>query len=229
MWGVESSRDPDVPAARVGRPRDPHIDAAVLDATLAVLDEWGYGRFTLEEVARRAGTTKPAIYRRWPARQGLVLAALGRRLGEVQAPDTACTMCDLADGIKVFVAAFQRMPPDLLGPLLADCAHDPDLRATFMTTLFDPPRAAVEQVLTRVLARGDLREDIDRDLILDLLGSLVHYRALFGHAPTCDAEIEHAVEALLRGIATDYPRLLEHALSMAGDPEIHHLHTETLD
>jgi hypothetical protein len=92
-----------------------------------------------------------------------------------------------------------------------------------------PPREPYVQVLTRALARGDLREDIDRDLILDLLGSLIHYRALFGHAPTCDAEIEHAVEALLRGIATDYPRLLEHTLSMAGDPEIHHLHTETLD
>jgi AcrR family transcriptional regulator len=97
--------------ARVGRPRDPHIDAAVLGATLAVLDESGYGRLTLEEVARHAGTTKPAIYRRWPSRQRLVLAALGARLGEVRAPHSGCTLCDLDECLKLFVAAFRHLPP----------------------------------------------------------------------------------------------------------------------
>ena len=209
---------------RVGRPRDTQIDAAVLGATLAVLDESGYGRLSLEEVARRAGTTKPAIYRRWPSRQRLVLAALGQRLGEERAPDTGCTLCDLDECLKLFVAAFRRMPPDVIGPLFADCAGDRELRAVFMATLFDPPRVAVKETLDRAHARGDLREDVDRDLILDLIGSLVHYRTLFGHARTTDAEIERAVEVLLQGIAADYPRLLEHSRRMSGAPELHHLH-----
>jgi AcrR family transcriptional regulator len=221
---MESALDPTAHGARIGRPRDPQIDAAVLDATLAVLDESSYGRLTLEEVARHAGTSKPAIYRRWSSRQQLVLAALGLRLGDARAPDTGCTLCDLDECLKVFVAAFRRMPPDVLGPLFADCVGDRDLRAAFMTTLFDPPRAAVKETLDRAHARGDLRDDVDRDLVLDLIGSLVHYRALFGHAPTSDAEIERAVEALLRGIATDYPRLLEHSRRMRGDPKLHRLH-----
>jgi AcrR family transcriptional regulator len=208
----------------VGRPRDPQIDAAVLRATIAVVREAGYGGFTLEEVARRAGTTKPAIYRRWPNRQRLLLAALGRRLGELRAPDTGCTLCDLDECLKVFVAAFRRMPPGVIAPLLADCAGDRELRAAFMTALFDPPRAAVRDTLERARARGDLRDDVDLDLIVDLIGSLVHYRALFGHAPTSDTEIERAVEALLQGIATDYPRLLEHSRRLSGDPTLHHLH-----
>ena len=209
---------------RVGRPRNPGIDAAVLRATLAALRESGYGRLTLEDVARRAGTTKPAIYRRWPSRQRLVLAALGRRLGEVRAPDTGCTLCDLDECLKLFVAAFRRMPPGVIGPLFADCAGDRELRAAFMTALFEPPRAAARETLARAHARGDLRDDVDLDLILDLIGSLVHYRALFGHAPTSDAEIERAVEALLQGIATDYPRLLEHSRRLSGDPRLHRLH-----
>jgi AcrR family transcriptional regulator len=208
----------------IGRPRDPQIDAAVLRATLAVLDQSGYGGLTLEEVARRAGTTKPAIYRRWRGRQQLVLAALALRLGAARAPDTGCTLCDLDESLKVFVAAFRRMPPDVLGPLYAECAGDRELRAAFMTTLFDPPRAAVKETLDRAHARGDLRDDVDRDLILDLLGSLIHYRALFGHAPTSDLEIERAVEALLQGIAADYPRLLEHSRRVGGDPKLHQLH-----
>jgi AcrR family transcriptional regulator len=208
----------------VGRPRDQRIDAAVLDATLGVLKRSGYGGLTLEEVARTAGTTKPAIYRRWPGRQQLVLSALGMRLGRAEAPDTGCTLCDLDECLKLFVAAFRRMPPGVLGPLYADCAADRELRAAFMAALFDPPRAAARQTLERAHARGDLRDDVDLDLILDLIGSFVHYRALFGHAATSDKEIERAVEALLRGIASDYPELLEHSRRVSGDPKLHHLH-----
>jgi AcrR family transcriptional regulator len=208
----------------VARPRDPQIDSALLGATIAALGDSGYARLTLDDVARRAGTTKPAIYRRWPNRQRLVLAALATRLGDAEAPDTGCTLCDLDECLKVFVAAFRRMPPDVIGPLFADCAGDRELRAAFMTTLFDPPRAAVKETLDRAHARGDLRDEVDRDLVLDLIGSLVHYRTLFGHAPTSDTEIERAVEALLQGIATDYRRLLEHSRRMSGDPRLHHLH-----
>ena len=67
----------------------------MLEATLDVLDDTGYTHLTLEDVARRAGTSKPAIYRRWPDRRRLVLAALGSRLGDVHAPDTGCTLCDI--------------------------------------------------------------------------------------------------------------------------------------
>jgi AcrR family transcriptional regulator len=213
-----------VKEARPGRPRDRNIDEAVLKATLAALDESGYGGLTLEAVAREAGTTKPAIYRRWPSRQQLVLSALGRRIGAAKAPDTGCTLCDLDECLKVFVAAFRRLPPEVIGPLFADCAGDRELRAAFMTTLFDPPRAAVRDTLERASARGDLGGDVDIELILDLLGSLIHYRVLFGHAPTSNAEIEGAVEALLGGIAADYPRLLEHSRRTSGDPKLHHLH-----
>jgi AcrR family transcriptional regulator len=220
------NRAPDlsIEEARAGRPRDRRIDIAALKATLAVLDASGYGDLTLEEVARQAGTTKPAIYRRWPSRQRLVLAALGQRLGEARAPDTDCTLCDLDECLKVFVAAFRRMPPGVIGPLFADCAGDRELRAAFMSTLFDPPRAAVREALERAHARGDLRDDIDIELILDLIASLVHYRTLYGHAPTSNVEIERAVEALLQGIATDYPRLLEHSRELSGDPKLHQLH-----
>jgi len=216
--------DPPITSARGGRPRDPEIGAAVLAATRAVLGEVGYVRLTLDAVARRAGTSKPAIYRRWPGRQRLVLAALAERLGAARAPDTGCTLCDLDECLKLFVGAFRRMAPDVLGPLLADCADDDELRAAFMGALFDPPRAAVKETLDRAHARGDLRPDVDRELVLDMIGSLVHYRALFAHAATSDAEIERAVEVLLQGIATDYPSLLEHSRRLGGDPEFHHLH-----
>ncbi len=209
---------------RGGRPRSPEIDVAALEATVALLGETGYRRLSLEEVARRAGTTKPALYRRWPTRQALVLAALAGRLGGIDVPDTGCTMCDLGEAIGVFVAAFRRLPPDVIGPLLADCAADAELHAAFMATLFDPPRDAVRRTLTRAVERGDLRGDLDLELAVDLLGSLVHHRVLFGHAPLTDGDVETAVETLLGGIAADYPSLLAHSRQQTGDAELHALH-----
>jgi AcrR family transcriptional regulator len=208
----------------VGRPRDPAIDVAVLEATLAALRDGGYTRLSLEDVARRAGTTKPAIRRRWAGRQRLVLAALGSRIGRLRAPHSGCTLCDLDECLKLFVSAFRRMPPDVIGPLFADCGADRELRAAFMATLFDPPRAAVEQALERAYARGDLREDADLGVVLDMIGSFVHYRVLFGHARIGDREIETAVETLLQGIAADYEQLLEHSRQAAGNARLHHLH-----
>ncbi|MFJ1617261.1 TetR/AcrR family transcriptional regulator [Streptomyces sp. NPDC088251] len=207
-----------------GRPRDAAIDQAVLDAVLNLLDEVGYTRLTVEAVARRAGTTKPAVYRRWSTLPSLVLDALTARLGRLRPPASDCTICDLSDAIKLYVAAFQRMPPDALASLLADCGADPQCRETFMASLFDPPRIAVGQVLDAAIARGDLRDDVNRDLLLDLLASLVHYRALFGHAVTSDDEVEQAVHTLLHGVAVDYPKLVEISRKKDGDPQIHHRH-----
>ena len=217
---MPSARQP----ARTGRPRDAQIDAAALDATATLLEESGYASLSVEEVARRAGTTKPAIYRRWPSRQDLVLAALARRLEDIDPPDTGCTLCDLNEGLNVFVAAFRRISPAVLGPLLADCAAKPELRQALMATLFDPPRRAVAGMLDAAVQRGDLRNDLDVGLAVDMLGSLVHYRALFGHAPVGDAEVECAVESLLRGIAADYPALLAHSREVTGGPEAHPAH-----
>lgn len=221
-----ASRQPPAPGlAAGGRPRDRHIDTAVLDATLAVLDQVGYTALSFEDVARRAATTRPAIYRRWSGRPRLVLAALAVRLDVAEVPDTGCTLCDLGEGLGVFITAFSAIRPDVLGPLLADCTGDPELHAEFMAILFDPPRAAVARMLDRATARGDLRSDIDRELILDMLGSLIHYRTLFGHAPTSDTEVEHAIEALLAGIATDYPALVEHSRQLQAEQGIHPTHT----
>jgi AcrR family transcriptional regulator len=61
--------------ASTGRPRDPQIDAAVLKATIVVLGHSGYAGLALEDVARRAGTSKPAIYRRWGSRHSRTPAA----------------------------------------------------------------------------------------------------------------------------------------------------------
>ncbi|MEU6699140.1 TetR/AcrR family transcriptional regulator [Pseudonocardia sp. NPDC046786] len=186
----------------------------MLDATLILLDESGYGALSLEEVARRAGTTRPAIYRRWSGRARLALAAIAARLDLPESPDTGCTLCDFGEGLAVFLAEFRAIRPDVLGSLFAECSGDPELRAQYMRIVFDPPRTAVGAMLDRAVAAGALRPDTDRELILDLLGSLVYYRALFEDTHLSDAEAEKLVETLLRGAAVDYEALVAHSEAM---------------
>jgi AcrR family transcriptional regulator len=59
-----------------GRPRDPELDTAILEATRALLVEVGYQGLTMQGVARRAGVFVPAIYRRWASKAELVEAAV---------------------------------------------------------------------------------------------------------------------------------------------------------
>ena len=66
---------PPAPAG-TGRPRDPRIDGAVLEATVELLEEVGYLQLTIGAIAERAGTNKPAIYRRWPTKAHLVHEAV---------------------------------------------------------------------------------------------------------------------------------------------------------
>lgn len=194
-----------------GRPRSREIDESLITATLGILDEQGYPGISLEAVARRAGTSRPAIYRRWSGRPPLVLAAIASRLDIPTPPDTGCTLCDIDESFNVFLAAYRTIRPETLSALYADCAPVPELRAQYLTTIIEPARSAVGQTLDRAVARGDLRDTIDRDLLLDVVGSLVHYRAMFSPEHLGDAEAQHALEVLLQGAAVDYPALVEHS------------------
>lgn len=202
-----------------GRPRDTRIDVAVLDAVSTVLDEEGYHALTIEDVARRGRVSKPAIYRRWPDRQRLVLAELQRRLDAVEAPDTSCTLCDLHESLSLFAQAFTRAGAGTLAQLIADVGRDDELRAELLTALVEPQRAAVRRTLTRAQERGDLDAGLDLSLTVDALSSLVFYRLLFGPAPLSEAEIEAAVTTLLRGIASDFASLSAEYTAHVGEHE----------
>lgn len=210
-----------------GRPRDPHIDRAVLDATLEILSEGGYAELSIEEVTRRAGTTRPAFYRRWAGRPELVLAAIATRLAVPEPPDTGCTLCDIGESFDVFLAAYRTLRPEVLSALYVDCAADPELRERYLDTVIEPARRSVGHTLARAAERGDLRPDADTEQLLDLVAAFVHYRALFAREHLTDEEAWNAIELLMRGAAADFAELLAHSEALeAGHDDGHHVHLD---
>lgn len=191
-----------------GRPRDAHIDRAVLQVAADVLAEDGYRGVVIEEVARRSGVSKAAVYRRWSNRRHLVLAVLQDRVAQVAAPDTGCTLCDLHECLTLVTGAFERLGAGVLAQLIADGGDDPDLRRQLEEAVLEPPRRAVHRTLYEARRRGDLDPELDLGMTVDALSALVFYRLLLGATPMSSAEIEAVVLTVLRGIARDADALL---------------------
>ncbi|SCF61845.1 transcriptional regulator, TetR family [Streptomyces sp. Ncost-T10-10d] len=171
---------------------------------MEILNEAGYGGLTMEGVATRAGTSKPALRRRWRSRQHLVVESLARVVGTAPTPDTGCTHCDLIAGIGTLSEAFTTaVGRRVLPALVADLANDPELEKEFLDAYFHPRRATTAGALRRGIDRGDIRSDADIDLLLDMLASTTYYRVLFGHLPITPELAEGVVSVVMAGVATE--------------------------
>ena len=193
--------DDDAPRAP-GRPRSPEADEAILAAAVELLGERGYERTSMEEVARRAGVSKATVYRRWPGKPQLVTDVLRAVVDIVDVPDTGDTRGDL---LAIATANSHALGDTPLGRiangLSGQFARDPELAADFRQRFVAPRRAMVTQVLRRGIERGDLRDDLDLELVLDMLTGTLYYRAHVSGGAVDAGSIERLVSHLLDGLA----------------------------
>ncbi|MFE2414138.1 TetR/AcrR family transcriptional regulator [Kitasatospora sp. NPDC059408] len=143
---------------RASRRRGDELERAILDAVWAELAEHGYDRLTMDGVAARARTSKPVLYRRWPNRPALVIAALGRNAPDFQEPpDTGELRADLAAFLLSLLHRFDDLPTDAVHGFLIDLMRDPELRARFRTglTAFGAVDA-LEAMMRRAADRGQI-------------------------------------------------------------------------
>jgi AcrR family transcriptional regulator len=181
-----------------GRPRDPRVDTAVIAAATASLWEVGYDRTSLEGIARKAGVSKTAIYRRWPSKGLLAYEALLARMGNQEVVDTGHIVADLHAVAAANMAGFAdpRIRPILL-PLLADLFKDEQLAGTLRTEYFAPRAEQIRDLIRRAVDRGELADSAPADMMPSLLtGPLVYALMVWGR-PLDDAELELLVRTLL--------------------------------
>lgn len=178
--GTPENRKPNL-----GR-RDPAVHRAILDATVAVLEEGGYGRLTIEAIAARAGVGKQTIYRWWSGKAALVMEAY-TAVSAVRAPepDTGTLTGDLLAILRpVFAlnADYARGTALANKGMMAEAQTDPAFR-TIYGQLHAAWRGPLRNVLLRGRARGDLRASADPDALVDIILGASWYRLLLEHAP----------------------------------------------
>ncbi|MEU6968813.1 TetR/AcrR family transcriptional regulator [Kitasatospora aureofaciens] len=142
----------------IPRRRGDELEAAILDAVWAELVEHGYGRLTMDGIAARARTSKPVLYRRWPNRVELVMAALGRNAPDYQdPPDTGELRTDLLVFLRGLLHRFDDLPVDAVHGFLVDLMRDPELRRVFRAALTDGgPVEALSVMMHRAAERGEI-------------------------------------------------------------------------
>jgi AcrR family transcriptional regulator len=187
------------PVRRPGRPRDEAAERAILSAALEIAGEVGIRRMTIASVAQRAGVGKATIYRRWPTKAGLVLAALAELEDRPPLPDTGSLRGDLAAYQHEFVAKLAGPGGDSVPHLAAEAAADAELRDR-LNRWVAHRRSVLREVLVRAVRRGEMRDDLDVELALDLFSGPLVYRAIFAGLPIDDDVAGGLIDLVLDGL-----------------------------
>lgn len=169
-----------------GRPRDASIDAAVLEVALRHLARDGFSGLSLSAVAADAGTTRPALYRRWKDKTALVVDAVAH-LAKVDPPEvTGRPFEDLVAELEHFrhcISAAAALP--LAGLMLGDGAS-PEVRRRYADEIVAPRRARIRACLTAAIASGELPQDADLLVAGSFLTGSWYALALAGAEPPDD-------------------------------------------
>jgi len=186
-------------ASRGGRPRDPQVDAAIVDAVLAVLAAVPYSKMRMDDVAQHAGVAKTTLYRRYPSKVALVRATLEQYLTRFTFLDSSDVEAVLSDITRQQVDEFATGAPGAaLSNVCAEANHNPELAAV-VHQAFRAKREELVRVLRRGIADGQLRADLDIELMVDLLLAVFPYRLLVTGEPVPGDLAARLPRALLDG------------------------------
>ena len=175
--------------AAVGRPRvEGDREQEILGATLEILTEVGYDRLTMDAVATRAKASKATLYRRWDGKAALVIDALiSTKAPMVTAEDTGSLRGDLLAAFCGTGGLTDQHQTAILGSVVTAIGRDAEFAAAFRDKFIGPKQALALEIYERARARGELREDVDLDLLSAALpGIVLHRMFLLGDPPTPD-------------------------------------------
>src|SRR5215469_13446629 len=156
MAEEQSARAEPLERPAQARRRGAELEQAILRAAADELTGSGYAGMSMDRVARRAGTNKNTIYRRWPNRAALGIAAY-RQLATatMQLPDTGELRGDVLELMRMANRTWSSPIGGILRALLAGARDDPWLLAQIQENSVDAGSAAWLTILARAVARGE--------------------------------------------------------------------------
>lgn len=188
----------------LGRPRDDSREAAILDATLAVLSEVGYDRLTIDAVAAKAKASKATVYRRWSSKAGLVVDAMQTlkpkppigEEGEVPCywPNTGSLRGDLMVGVRNFADRLASEEGKLMAAVMSAQMRDPELAAAMRESTTDEKLRSCRTLVDRAIARGEVASKVGSDTFVEVLPAVMFNRLLITGQPFDDAFVTHVVD-----------------------------------
>lgn len=190
--------------ARRGRGRRPaeQVRAEILAAAGRLLLAEGMGGFTIEGVAALAGASKMTIYKWWPSKGALALEGYESTVRPaLDFPDTGDIEADLRTQLRSFVDLLTTTPAGrVVAELIGQAQTDPDLAAAYRERYSGPRRAYAVERLERAQQQGQLRDDLDPEVVIDQLWGACYHRLLLPDRPLTQDFAAALVTNLLRGM-----------------------------
>lgn len=185
-----------------GRPRDPQVDRAILDAAVELLHEGGLEAMSVEAVAARAGVSRASVYRRYTNRVDLMEAVFNAAAAaKPEPPDTGSVRTDMVQLIhRLRAVLLESDTGGMLPAMMSAALENPEVREA-LERFTSARRAPTVEILRRGIERGELRAETDPDLLADVLVGAVIYRILMRNVTIGDQRAEHLVDLLLSGSA----------------------------
>lgn len=184
-----------------GRPRSEAARRAILDAAAGLLEEGGISAVTMEAVAARAKVGKPTIYRSWPNAQALAMATLMEAdTAQTNVRETASPLADLERQLLKVVEKFATKRGGQVRLMLAAAEQDSEIAKGFRNQVILKSRVEGHDLLTRAIAAGDVRADVNIEIALDMIYGPLFYRVLIGHLPLDEAFAKGLLSEVLRGL-----------------------------
>ena len=181
---------------KIGRRRGGELENAILEAAWSELVERGYSGLTLEGVAKRAGTSRPVLYRRWPSRIALATAALGRHLA--QNPIVVPDLSSVRDEVRLLLRLLSdRAQPDMIGLLFdmqQDLADQHSSLADVRAQIVGP--GVMQTIIRRAVNRGEVATARLTPRIVSLPTDLARHEILMAFTPLSDKAINEIVDEL---------------------------------
>jgi AcrR family transcriptional regulator len=190
------------PASRKGRPPSEMAasHAAIIDAVYALLQEKSVRDLTMEEVAKRAKVGKPTLYKWWPTKATLVLAMLCERMApNLEKPTGLSAEESLRFRVRRLIDAFNGPFGKIVAGLIAEGQSEPAVLQEFFDRWVGPRRNATIADLQRGKNAGELRSEIEPELLNDAIFGAIYYRLLLRSGPLTKRFGEELVEHVLGG------------------------------
>lgn len=176
-------------------------ECELLAVTLELLQEHGYDRLTLDAVAATARASKATLYRRWPTKAELVLAAFVEGTRQVAVdPDTGTLRGDLLK-LGEQICAHVSTHASTIRAVLVETSRSTELDAMMQEQFLDQRKALMANVLARAVDRGEIEGSAITEDLWDMLpGYLIYRSVLTGRAPSGRTIQELVDNVLLPGL-----------------------------
>ena len=168
-------------------------ETELLAVTLQLLQEHGYDRLTVDAVAAKARASKATVYRRWPSKAELVLAAFIEGIRQVAVPPETGTLRKDLLCVGEIVCQQGRQHAGTIRAVLVEVSRNPALNDVMQHQFIEQRKALMGQILQQAIARGEIEQAAINDELWDLMPHYLIFRSIFpGRPPT-----RHTVEALV--------------------------------